>query len=105
MLFAATLTNKHMTEEQIVSIMNSSYNFLAFWLGSVAGVPDWAKQDNGTYEVLADMLDRNVIFNQIPEKALKAFKQVSGKEPNYRKKHGAECDVLFAVLQAIGKNI
>ena len=53
----------------------------------VISVPNWAKQHNGTYEVLADMLDRNVIFNQIPEKALKAFKQVSGKEPNYRKKY------------------
>ena len=97
---------KPLTEEQIVGIINSSYNFqFAFWLGAITGVPDWVKQHNGTYEVLADMLDRNVIFNQIPESALKAFKQVAGKEPNYRKKHGAECDVLFAVLQAIGKNI
>ena len=48
----------------------------------------------GTYEVLADMLDRNVIFNQIPESALKAFKRVSGEEPNYRKKYAAECDVI-----------
>ena len=91
-----------MTEEQIVSIMNSSYKFhFAFWLGSIAGVSDWAKQDNGTYEVLADMLDRNVIFNQIPESALKAFKQVLGKEPNYRKRYAAECDVTYAVLKAV----
>lgn len=95
-------TLKPMTEEQIIGIMNSSYNFqFAFWLGSVTGVPDWVKQDNGTYEVLADMLDRNVIFNQIPEKALKAFKQVLGKEPNYRKKYAAECDVFYAVLKAV----
>ena len=93
---------KPMTEEQIVGIINSPYNFqFAFWLGAVTGVPDWVKQHNGTYEVLADMLDRNVIFNQIPEKALKAFKQVSGKEPNYRKKHAAECDVTYAVLRAV----
>ena len=93
---------KPMTEEQIVGIINSPYNFqFAFWLGSVTGVPDWVKQHNDTYEALADMLDRNVIFNQIPEKALKAFKQVSGKEPNYRKKHAAECDVTYAVLMAV----
>ncbi len=92
---------KPMAEEQNVDIMNSSYNSqFAFWLGSVAGVPDWVKQDNGTYEVLADMLDRNVIFNQIPEKVLKAFKQVLGKESNYRKKHAAECDVVYAILKA-----
>ena len=93
---------KPMTEEQIIGIMNSSYNFqFAFWLGSVTGVPEWVQQHNGTYEALADMLERNVIFNQIPESALKAFKQVSGKETNYRKKHAAECDVLYAALRAV----
>jgi hypothetical protein len=93
---------KPMTEKQIVGIMNSSYNFqFAFWLGAVTGVPDWVKQDNGTYEALADMLDRNVIFNQIPDKTLKAFKQVLGKESNYRKKYAAECDVMNEVLRAI----
>lgn len=70
-------------------------------LGVVISVPNWAKQHNGTYEVLADMLERNVIFNQIPEKALKAFRQVSGKEPNYRKKHAVECDVIYAILRAV----
>ena len=93
---------KPMTEEQIIGIINSSYNFqFAFWLGSVTGVPEWVQQRNGTYEALADMLERNVIFNQIPESALKAFKQVSGKEPNYRKKYAAECDVVYAVLSAV----
>ena len=93
---------KPMTGEKIVGIMNSSYNFqFAFWFGAIAGVPDWVKQHNDTYEALADMLDRNVIFYQIPASALKAFKQVSGKEPNYRKKHAAECDVLYAVLRAV----
>ena len=93
---------KSLTEEQIVGIIKSPYNFqFAFWLGAITGVPDWVKQHNGTYEALADMLDRNIIFNQIPESALKAFKQVSGKEPNYRKKYAAECDVLYAVLRAV----
>ena len=93
---------KPMTEEQIIGIMNSSSNFqFAFWLGTITGVPDWVKQHNGTYEALADMLDRNAIFNQIPTSALSAFKKVSGKEPNYRKKHAAECDVTYAVLKAV----
>ena len=91
-----------MTEEQIFGVINSSYNFqFAFWLGSVTGVPDWVKQHNGTYETLADMLDRHTIFENIPESSLKAFKQVSGKEPNYRKKYAAECDVVYAVLRAV----
>ena len=69
---------KPLTEEQIVGIMNSSYNFqFAFWLGAVTGVSDWVKQHNGTYEALADMLDRNVIFNRISEKALKALDRKS----------------------------
>ena len=92
---------KPATEEQIVGIIKSSYNFqFAFWLDAVAGVPDWVQQNNGTYEVLADMLDRNVIFDQIPESALNAFKQVSGKEPGYRRKYAAECDIMYAVLRA-----
>ncbi len=93
---------KPMTEEQIVGIINSSYNFgFAFWLNSVSGVPDWVRQSNGTYEVFADMLDRDVIFDMIPEKALKAFRQVSGRESNYRKKYSAKCDVIYAVLKAV----
>ncbi|MBE5768263.1 MAG: hypothetical protein E7333_01540 [Clostridiales bacterium] len=91
-----------MTEEQIVGIINSSYNFqFAFWLGAVTGVPDWVLQHNGTYEVLADMLERDAIFDKIPEATLRAFKQVLGKAPNYRKKHAIECDVLYAVLRAV----
>ena len=93
---------KPMTEEEIIGIINSSYNFqFAFWLSAITGVPDWVKQHNDTYEALADMLDRNAIFHQIPESALKAFKQVSGKEPNYRKKYAAECDVMYAILRAV----
>ena len=91
-----------LTEKQIVGIINSSYNFqFAFWLGTITGVPDWVQQHNDTYEALADMLDRNAIFNQIPESALSAFKKVAGKEPIYRKKHAAECDVTYAVLKAV----
>jgi len=93
---------KPMTEEQIIGILNSSYNFqFTFWLGAITGAPDWVKQHNDTYEVLADMLERNVIFNQIPESALSTFKKVAGKESNYRKKHTAECDITYAVLKAV----
>lgn len=93
---------KPMTEEQIIGLINSSYNFhFAFWLGAVSGVPIWVKQYNGTYEVLADMLDRNAIFDKIPENALSPFRKVLGQEPNYRKKHAAECDVMYAVLKAV----
>ncbi|MBQ5792584.1 MAG: hypothetical protein IIW17_01040 [Clostridia bacterium] len=97
---------KPMTEEQIIGIMNSTYNFqFAFWLGAITSVPDWVKQHNDTYEALADMLERNTLFNQIPESALKAFKQVSGKEPSYRKKHAAECDIIYAIIRAIGNQV
>lgn len=93
---------KPMTEKQIIGIINSSYNFqFAFWLGAVTSVPDWVKQHNGTYEALADMLERNVIFDQIPDCALSAFKKVSKKEPNYRKKFALQCDITFAVLAAV----
>ena len=97
---------KPMTEEQIVGIINSSYNFgFAFWLNSVSGVPDWVMQSNDTYEVLADMLDRDIVFDMIPEKALKAFRQVAGREPNYRKKYAAKCDVIYAVLKAVWNKV
>ena len=93
---------KPMTEEQIGGIMNSSYNFqFAFWLNSVAGIPDWVRQHNGTYEVLADMLDRNAILDMLPENALKAFRKVSGIESNYRRKNAAECDIIYAILKAV----
>lgn len=95
-----------MSEEQIIGIMNSSYNFqFAFWLDSVTGVPDWVQQHNRTYETLADMLDRNAIVDNISDSALSAFKKVSGKEPSYRKKHAAECDITYAVLRAVWNKV
>ena len=95
-----------MSEEQIIGIMNSSYNFqFAFWLDSVTDVPDWVQQYNGTYETLADMLDRNAIVDNISDSALSAFKKVSGKEPSYRKKHAAECDITYAVLRAVWNKV
>lgn len=95
-----------MSEEQIRSIMSSSYNFqFAFWLNSVTGVPDWVQQHNGTYETLADMLDRNAILDNISDSALNAFKKVSGKEPSYRQKYAAECDITYAVLRAVWNKV
>ena len=95
-----------MSEEQIIGIMNSSYNFqFAFWLNSVTAVPDWVQQHNGTYETLADMLDRNAIVDNISDSALSASKKVSGKEPSYRKKHAAECDITYAVLRAVWNKV
>lgn len=95
-----------MSEEQIIGIMNSSYNFqFAFWLNSVTGVPDWVQQHNGTYETLADMLDRNAIVDNISDSALSAFKKVSGREPSYRKKYAAECDITYAVLRAVWNKV
>lgn len=95
-----------MSEEQIIGIMNSSYNFqFAFWLDSVTDVPDWVQQYNGTYETLADMLDGNAIIDRISDSALSAFKKVSGREPSYRKKYAAECDITYAVLRAVWNKV
>lgn len=92
---------KPVSEEQLDGILNSSYNFqFAFWLGAVSGVPDWVRQSNQTYELLADWLDKDVWMDRIPDKSLKAFRQVMGKEPSWRKKNAAKCDVTYAVLRA-----
>ena len=95
-----------LTEQQVIGIIMGSYNFgFAFWLGSVSGVPAWVKQSNTTYEVLADMLDRDVIFDMLSDKTLTAFRKVMGKESNYRKKYAAKCDVLYAVLKAVWSRV
>ena len=97
---------KPLTEEQIIGIIKGSYNFgFAFWLGAVSGVPDWVKQSNVTYEVLADMLERDTVFDIMPEKTLAAFRKVMCKEPTYRKKNAARCDILFVVLKAVWGNV
>lgn len=91
---------KPVDSEQLYSIINSSYNFqFAFWLGAVSGVPDWIRQSTQTYELLADMLVRDTLFDMIPDRALKAFRQVMGIEPVWRGK-AAKCDVTYAVLKA-----
>ncbi len=88
-------------ENGLRKIMESSYSFqFGFWLGAVSGVPDWVRQSTQTYELLAYILDEDTFMDMIPEKALKAFRQVMGREPNWRKKASVKCDVMFAILSA-----
>lgn len=88
-------------EEQLRHIIENPYHFqFGFWLGAVSGVPDWVRQSTVTYELLADKLDKDTMFDILPDKTLKAFRQIMGKEPNWRKKTAAKCDVTFAVLRA-----
>lgn len=68
--------------------------------GAVSGVPDWVRQSTQTYELLADWLDKDVLMDRISDKSLKAFRQVMGKEPSWRKKNAAKCDLTYAVLRA-----
>lgn len=92
---------KPITEEQLFGIINSSYNFqFGFWLSAISGVPDWARQSTKTYELLANMLECDTLFDIIPDKSLNAFRKVMGKETNWRKKNAAKCDVTYAVLRA-----
>ncbi|MDE6031171.1 MAG: hypothetical protein K2G32_06080 [Oscillospiraceae bacterium] len=88
-------------ENDLRGIMESSYNYqFGFWLGSVSGVPDWVRQSTQTYELLAHILDKDTFMEMIPEKALKAFRQIMGREPDWRKKTSVKCDVMFAILNA-----
>ena len=90
----------------MIGIIRAPYPFaFAVWLGAVAGVPDWVIQSKDTYEILASMLQRDRIFDMIPEKTLKAFRQVSGREPSYRNKNAAKCDIIYAVLRAVWQRV
>ena len=92
---------KPVDENGLRRIMESSYNYqFGFWLGAVSGTPDWVRQSTQTYELLAHILDKDTFMDMIPEKALKAFRQIMGREPNWRKKTSVKCDVMFAVLNA-----
>lgn len=83
------------------SILESDYHFqFGFWLRSVSGVPAWVRQSTQTYELLAQILHEDTYMNMIPEKALKAFRQIMGREPNWRNQVSVKCDVLFAILNA-----
>ena len=92
---------KPVDEEGFRRILESSYNFqFGFWLGAVTGVPDWVIQSTATYELLAEHLDKDDYMDMIPDKALKAFRQIMGREPEWRKRSSAKCDVMFALLNA-----
>ena len=92
---------KPVDENDLRRIMESSYHFqFGFWLRTITGVPDWVRQSTQTYEVLAHILEEDTFMDMIPEKALKAFRQIMGREPNWRKKTSVKCDVMFAILNA-----
>lgn len=92
---------KPIDEDGLQIILNSSYRFqFGFWLRSVSEVPDFARQSTKTYELIADLLEEDKLFEMIPSGALDAFKSISGREPSWRKKNAAKCDVTFAVLRA-----
>lgn len=92
---------KPVDEDGLRRILESSYNFqFGFWLSAVSGVPDWVRQNTETYELLADILDKDTFMDMIPENQLKAFRQIMGREPNWRNKKSVKCDVMFALLKA-----
>lgn len=92
---------KPIDENNLREIMNSSYNFqFGFWLSAVSGVPEWVRQSTQTYELLGNILENDTYMDMIPEKALKAFRQIMGREPNWRNKNSVKCDVMFAFLNA-----
>ena len=93
---------KPIDEEKLYQIINDPYNFqFAFWLGSVSGVPDWVRQSDETYFVLADFLEKEDNVDALPDRVFSAFRRVSGKEPNYRKRSAAKCDLTYALLRAV----
>ena len=82
-------------------ILESPYPFqFGFWLRDITGLPEWARQNTSAYELLADWLEREILPERIPEKALKAFRQIAGREPYWRKETNVKCDITFAVLEA-----
>lgn len=88
-------------QEGLRGILESPYSFqFGFWLGDITGLPDWARQSTSAYELLADWLEEGTLPERIPEKALKAFRQIAGREPDWRKKISVRCDLTFAVLKA-----
>ena len=89
------------TEDELRKIIDDPYHFrFGFWLRSISEVPDWARQSTHTYELLADMLEKDILMDMLSDKTLKAFRQIMGREPSLRKKTAAKCDVTFAVLKA-----
>ncbi len=83
----------------IRAIVNDTYAFrFGFWLSAVSGVPDWVRQSTQSYEVLAELLEKDELFDAIPDRTLKAFRQIMGKEPAWRGS-AARCDVTYALLR------
>lgn len=89
------------TEDRLQRILQSTYPFhFGFWLRDVGSTPDWARQSTKTYELLIDLLKKDELIERIPDKALKAFRQIMGIETSWRAKTAVRCDVTFAVLRA-----
>lgn len=92
---------KPIDEDHMRHIIENPYPFqFGFWLGAISGVPDWVRQSTVSYALLADRLTEDTLFDLLPDKTLKAFRQIMGREPNWRKKAAAKCDVTFAALKA-----
>ena len=91
-----------LTPGLIIALTQADYNYkFAFWLRSLTNTPRWAIQSTGTYESLAELVKSGELVRSIPDKAFRAFHQVSGIEPNMRKKGAAECELVYCALRAI----
>ena len=89
------------TEEDFQRVLNNPYNFqFGFWLSAITGTPDWVRQSTATYGLIASHLDADDYMEMIPDRQLKAFRQIMGREPDWRKKTSVKSDVMFALLNA-----
>lgn len=83
------------------NILDDPYHLhFGFWLRTITAVPGWVRQTTQPYEFLAQLLDEDTFMDMIPGKTLKGFKDILGREPNWRKKASIKCDVAFALLNA-----
>lgn len=91
-----------LTPERIIELTHDDYNYkFAFWLRNLTNTPRWAMQSTESYESLAELVKSGELVRSIPDKAFRAFHQVSGIEPNLRKKGAAECELVYCALRAI----
>ena len=92
---------KPITEDDLQNILNDPYHVhFGFWLRTLTAVPDWVRPATQPYELLAQLLEEDAFMDMIPERTLKGFKDILGREPNWRKKAFIKCDVTYALLHA-----
>jgi len=85
---------------ELQAMINSKNRYMfGFWLRTLSHVPKWGIQSTQPYELLADLVLKNNLFNMLNDKTLDGFRRLWGIESSWKNETNIKCDLIYTIMK------